>query len=223
MPPKRGVGSSSLVSLLNRCRLLERQAAKSELLLLGSSSSQGRFREEAPRSSSSKPFDKARSTRVMAELAGTRVPLSDGTDKKKKLKWLTHLSSQEDPKVDNKANHLDRRTQRQVAVIQEVLTKTISAGNAPLLKDANGRIPMITKVNMSGDLRMATVLFVPPFDPRLVVSASAANEKWQRKFNLSRGVLRKHLGQHLRRRGPPDLAFAPDDDLVKSIEEMVGG
>ena len=157
-------------------------------------------REQEPRKLR---IDGKQHTRVLAELSGTSQ--AGG--------MLAAMTFGTSGRTDS------RRHMRMSHVIRDVLSRALLAGHVPLLVDDRGLSAEVTTVDLSADLRRATVAFLPPPQPSQI-GAGRWQKIWQARFDKCKGELRRILGERVRSRGPPELSFVYDKALLDRIANV---
>jgi len=143
----------------------------------------------------------AKNTKIVAELVGT-----------------PQTGTMMDPFRERSERTESRHSMRLAMTVRRIMCGVISSRLIPDLHDETGACPEIVNVTLASDLKRATVTYLPP----LVVSNRTVNKaryekNWQKRFEKSRGELKKVLGEQIRSRGPPDLEFVLATDVL-SVE-----
>jgi ribosome-binding factor A len=95
-----------------------------------------------------------------------------------------------------------KRSEKVAEAVHEFISGLLIKG----LKDPRIGFVTLTGVNLTDDLRLATVYFS-------VVGSKEEKKETEKGLNSAKGFIRKEMGRNLRLRYVPDITFKYDDSL----------
>ncbi len=96
-----------------------------------------------------------------------------------------------------------KRSEKVAEAVHEIISELLVKG----LKDPRIGFVTLTGVNLTDDLRLATVYFS-------VVGSEEEKKDTEKGLNSAKGYIRKEMGRNLRLRYVPDIIFKYDDSLA---------
>ena len=94
--------------------------------------------------------------------------------------------------------------------VAQAIQKEISQMILRELKDPRLGFVTITRIEVTGDLRLARVFYS-------VMGSTAAQGASQKALETAKGFIRKRLGERLRLRYTPELQFYRDDTIERNL------
>jgi ribosome-binding factor A len=95
-----------------------------------------------------------------------------------------------------------KRSEKVAEAVHEIISELLIKG----LKDPRIGFVTLTGVNLTDDLRLATVYFS-------VVGSAEEKKESEKGLNSAKGYIRKEMGRNLRLRYVPDIVFKYDNSL----------
>jgi len=104
-----------------------------------------------------------------------------------------------------------RRPERMSLMLRQIIHRIVASRRIPALFDSHNRIPEVIRVDVSDDLRHASVLVIPPGANDNKGKARRLR-RWEKRLDSAKGEVRKIVGETIRNRGPPVIEFRVGDD-----------
>jgi len=110
-----------------------------------------------------------------------------------------------------------RRPERMSLMLRQIIHRIVASRRIPALFDEHNRIPEVIRVDVSDDLRHASVLVIPPGANDDRRSRARRLRRWQKRLDSAKGEVRKIVGETIRNRGPPVIEFRVGDDVLVEL------